>query len=77
MNKWRPIDSIPDRIVEVKTVTGIVCLAKRQGTVRCIKRANRYGPRRCACFRRDKPCGGDVMAVKWREPKSKKPAKGT
>lgn len=64
---WEPPDTIPtDRVVMVKTVTGIVCHAKVQGGTRWIKRAERGRPRSVACFRVD-ATRGDVRAIGWRE----------
>ncbi len=73
MSDWQPIDTIPtDRATEVETVTGIICIAKPQNTSasksRWIKRADKWGPRRVPCFRKDIP-SGDVMAIAWREPR--------
>lgn len=63
---WNEIETIPtDRPVIVQSVSGLECLAMVQRGVRHIKPANQYGPKRVACFRKDK--SGDVMAVKWKD----------
>lgn len=65
---WQPVDTIPtDRVVTVKTVSGIVCLAKTNGSSGWIRPADQWGPRRIGCFRKDRPTAGDVMAVAWKD----------
>ena len=63
---WHSVHSIPvGKVVEVRTVKGIVCPARtRNKSARWIRRADRWGPDRVNCLRADKP--GDVVAVEWR-----------
>ena len=66
---WRPIETIPtDRDVTVKTVSGIVCQAhvRRKGGLH-VRSADKYGPARVYCFRKDGRTTSDVAAVAWRE----------
>ena len=70
-HRWHSVLTIPiDRAVMIKSVTGIVCLAKVQGWS-CMfgerSITHHLGMPRIACFRRDGK-GGDIMAVSWREP---------
>jgi len=71
MSEWNPITTIPlDRLVTVKTVTGIVCLARpRDLSTRWIRREDNWGPARVSCYRLDqnKRIIGDIVATAWKD----------
>lgn len=61
--KWQPAITMPrERVVEVRTVTGLVrhAIKSRYG----YKKAKGHLPGRQHCW--NYPRGGDLMAVQWR-----------
>jgi hypothetical protein len=62
--KWQPAKTMPpDRVVEVRTVTGLHRLARKSDYK--LKKADKWGPTRQHCW--NYPNTGDLMAVEWRD----------
>ena len=68
-NSWQSITTIPrDQEVLIRSVTGIECLARDQGTAQ-IKLDKKTNKLTIHCWRRDlgRGKGGDINAVAWKE----------
>ncbi len=66
---WRIISTIPrDRIIMIKSVSGIECWAKVAGNAQ-VKVQKHTGKLTIACWRKGgRPSGsGDVNAIAWKE----------
>jgi len=67
VTKWRSVNIIPLKTpVKIKSVKGIICVAKVCNHVRWIRRPDRQVPyRRILCRRLDGNNIGDIMAIGW------------